>query len=316
MTMKIKWHKAPTNIFIALFCMFLWGSAFPMIKLGYEELQIAAQDIFPKLTFAGWRFFLAGLWVALYGFIFGRRGIWAKEDIKFSILLAFVQTGVHYFFFYIAAGYTSGIKSAVLQSASAFFIVILAHFFFKDDRLNARKALALVLGFLGIIVINLGQGFDWHFSLRGEGFMLIATLLISVGTILVKKFGQGRDPFTMASVQMSVGGLMLLVVGKIGMGFEPLPMTGKAYGFIIYGAFLSSTAYVLWYQLLLHNPAGRISLYRLFIPIFGAILSALLLPGETFTWQLVLGLGLVALGMLVLNVQRQRKGESLEKAKP
>ena len=45
-----------TAILLALFCMFLWGSAFPMIKLGYEALAISQDDFFGKLLFAGLRF--------------------------------------------------------------------------------------------------------------------------------------------------------------------------------------------------------------------------------------------------------------------
>ena len=48
-------------IIIAIICTFLWGSAFPAVKVGYELFNILSNDVGGKLIFAGYRFFLAGV---------------------------------------------------------------------------------------------------------------------------------------------------------------------------------------------------------------------------------------------------------------
>lgn len=54
---------------IAVFCSILWGSAFPVLKISYEELQMAPGDIAAKIVFAGGRFLLAGLIVLLFYYV-------------------------------------------------------------------------------------------------------------------------------------------------------------------------------------------------------------------------------------------------------
>lgn len=293
-----------TAIIIALFCMFLWGSAFPMIKLGYEALEIAQDDLFGKLFFAGLRFTLAGVLVFFYHYLLEKKPIpFEKQSVPLMLYLSFFQMSGQYFFFYIALAYTTGVKSSVLQASSTFMTIILAHFLLKNDKLTKAKTLALVFGFSGIVCANFTKGFDWHFTFMGEGFMLIAALLSSCGNILVKKSGKS-NPFFLASGQFFIGGGTLLLLGYFGLEHS-LNFTPYSIGLLLYGSLISSTAFILWYSLLLYQPVGEISIYRLFIPIFGALLSSLLIPGESFSLAIFFGLALVILGVLILNRPRK-----------
>lgn len=297
-----------TAILIALFCMFLWGSAFPVLKISYSQMNIAPTDYMSKIYFAGLRFFLAGIIVIFYGKFITKEKVNLKDiDFKFLLLIGLVQTTFQYLFYYIALGNTSGIKASILQSASTFMMVILAHFTFKDDRLNKYKVIALLFGFAGIIVANLSKGFDLNFKLSGEGFMLISSTLGAIGTILVKKKGGKMSPVVLTCGQMILGSIVLLIVGRLGMT-QPLQWTPLALGLLIYTGFLSSTAFTLWYFLLKYNKAGEMAVYRLFIPIMGSILSAIFLPGEGFTVNLIMGLVLVVMGIYILN----KSGDSKE----
>ena len=44
-----------------MLCCFLWESAFPCIKIGYELFGIAGTDMATQILFAGIRFVLAGI---------------------------------------------------------------------------------------------------------------------------------------------------------------------------------------------------------------------------------------------------------------
>src|SRR5699024_10404502 len=150
-----------TAILIALFCMLLWGSAFHVLKISYQELGIVPSDYMSKIYFAGLRFFLAGIIVILYGkFITKEKFRFNDLDFKFLLLIRLIHINFLYLFYYIALGNTTVIKASILQSASTFMMVLLAHFFFKDDKINRYKLIALLFGFLGIIVANISKGFD------------------------------------------------------------------------------------------------------------------------------------------------------------
>ena len=67
---------------LALFACFLWGSAFPTIKISYQEMAIASEDIYGKMLFAGYRFLLASLF--LFGGHFHQKGQFTKVRRKDS----------------------------------------------------------------------------------------------------------------------------------------------------------------------------------------------------------------------------------------
>lgn len=293
-----------TAILVALFCMFLWGSAFPTVKLIYRELGILGEDRYLKILFGGWRFFTAGCLVLLYHLLL-RKTLpdFRSVALRHLLVLGLLQTAIQYYFYNIGLGNTTGVKGAIIQASSTFFIVILAAVFLKDDRITLRKALALLIGFGGIVLSNLQGGFDFSFRMDGEGFLLLSTLSGSFGMIWVKKYCEKDDPFVLTAGQMILGSLLLIILGTLGKE-HALRITPKAVLLFFYSGFISSTAFLLWYQLLKYHKAGEISLYRLFIPVFGSLLSVVVL-GDPFTGWIFFGLVCVVAGMLILNVPQK-----------
>ncbi|MDO5713592.1 MAG: DMT family transporter [Tissierellia bacterium] len=290
---------------IAIFCTFLWGSAFPTLKVSYEKLGIAPADIYAKMLFAGLRFFTAGFFVIFYHFLYRKKlPEFKKTSLKTFIVLGLLQTTFQYFFYYVGLGNTTGVKASILQSASTFFMVILAAFFFSDDRIHLRKALAILIGFTGILISNTTTSLDFTMTLKGEGFLLISALVGSFGMIWVKKYCKDDDPFVLTSGQMILGSMILIIVGSSKLE-HPLIISSSAILLFIYACFISSTAFLLWYFLLRYHKVGEISIYRLFIPIFGALLSVIFL-NDPFTINILVGMILVVIGLFVLNYNFQK----------
>lgn len=287
---------------LALLAMFLWGSAFPVVKLTYESFNILADDVANKMLIAGIRFFLAGFIVFIFMLFYKPKLVKQyKPNIKFILFLGLLNTAISYFFFYIGVGNTSGIKSSILQASSTFLTVIFAHFFLKE-RLNAKVSIALILGLLGIIVSNLDKGFDLSFRFTGEGFMLINGIASALATIYVKKYSKNISSFVLTSGQMMSGSLLLILVG-IFASTTSLVITGKGILLLLYSAIISSSAFTIWYYLLNNNPASEISFLRLFIPIFGTLLSALIL-GEAISIYNLFGLIFVVCGVYLINKKK------------
>lgn len=298
--------KKHNILIISLICTALWGSAFPVIKVGYGLLEIKPMDIYSKIYFAGLRFFIAAIMVFLIQRFTNKKKLSInKSDIKPIIVLGLLQTSLQYFFFYIGVANTSGIKSAILQSGSTFFIVIAAHFIYAEDKLNFNRVVSLMLGFGGVILVNIGKNLDLSFKLIGEGFLIISALLSTIATIYVKTISNNINPFLLSGGQMFSGSLLLLTIGKIGMKGNNLNFNIGSFSLLVYSAFISAAAFTLWYMLLKYNSPGKISIYRLFIPIFGSMLSVLFIDGEHFTVNLLFGLILVVLGIIVLNIDNK-----------
>ena len=84
------------------------------------------------------------------------------------------------------------------------------------------------------------------------------------------------------------------------MLFRSLNFNPKSIILLVYAAFISATAFTIWTIVLKYHSAGEFGVYKLFIPLFGSILSVIFL-GESFTIYLAIGMVLVLSGSLVLN---------------
>lgn len=302
-------------IVLATVCTLLWGSAFPVLKIGFSELQIASGDTSAQIVFAGIRFLLAGL--LILGFLLIRSPEKLKVNkskIPILIVLGICQTAVQYFFFYVGLSKVSGMQGAILNSSGIFLAIIFAHFFYQNDKLNWRKSLGIFVGFGGIIVANWGQELQFQFQLTGEGFMILAGLTTAIATIMTKQLALGIHPVTLTGWQLTIGATVLLLVGLPQLGEGAITFTGLGWGLILYTALLSAVALALWTALLKYNKAGEISIYKFLIPIFGATLSALFIPGEQFNLFILIALALVASGIIVVNSKGKTKSEASTEA--
>ncbi len=302
--LKKKWIV----ISIAIFCSILWGSAFPVLKVSYEEMQMAADDSIAKIVLAGMRFLLAGLMLLIGMFFANKKSlVVTKRQVRFLILFGLVQTSLQYFFFYNGLANTSGMQGAILISSGTFFTVIIAHFFYHNDRINWPKTIGLLAGFAGIIVANWGEAFQFRFQFTGEGFMILAALTGAIGTIMAKELAVGIHPFALTGWQLTIGSTLMLLFGVPQMHNEAIQFTPLGWGLLIYSALLSAVAFALWYSILKYNKAGEISIYKFITPVSGAILSAMFIQGERLNMYILGGLALVAVGIIAINYNGVKK---------
>lgn len=304
-TKEERFFTKPLNILIiAVIANALWGSAFPAIKIGYEIFGITNGSAADRMIFAGIRFILAGLLVTLFnGISAGHPVLPQKKDIKGILLLALVQTALEYIFFYISVAHLTGVKGSIINSSGNFFAVILAALFYKDDKMTLAKTAGCILGFAGVIICNLGGDIGTGFTLLGDGFMLMAAFCFAMGGVITKTVSKTTEPTLLTGSQLTIGGAVLTLIGiaaggKLGFyGFDCVLIMG-------YLAILSAAAFSLWAQLLKYNPVGKISLYGFLNPIFGVILSGILLHENFLDLRLILALACVSAGIYAVNGKR------------
>lgn len=279
---------------------FLWGSAFPFVKLSYEELQIAPDQVFEQMVFAGYRFVLAALMIIFFHvLVTGKLGI-QRGSGRVLIKVGLFQTFLQYLFFYIGLSYSTGIRGSITVSTVTFFQLVLAHYMYKNDLLNWRKGIGLIIGFIGVILVNMTQGtLEFAFG-PGEGLLMLAALSAAFGNILVKNESRDWDVLYLTGYQMLLGGIGLIVTGAVQAGFFPFDFTEKALWMLAYLAFLSAAGFILWNNVMKYNKVGQVSMYMFFIPVSGVFLSVLLLH-EPFHLFIALSLLLVVAGIIIVN---------------
>ncbi|EES48917.1 DMT family transporter [Clostridium botulinum] len=300
---KRKLYTNRKNIVIlAIISCILWGSAYPAIKVGYELFNIGTNDIGSKLIFAGYRFAIAGILVLVMELI-NRKNIFKYSLKEFGeiTLLGSTQTALQYLFFYVGLSYTTGVRGSIINGTGTFASIILAHIIYKNDKLNFNKILGCIIGFIGVIIVNLngksigGQGF----SLKGEGSLMIAAIIFAASAIYGKKITQNKDASIVTGYQLFIGGIILSILGFI-FGGHLKGFTSKSTMLLIYMALLSSIAFAIWSQLLKFNKVGVISVFNFLVPIFGTLLSAIFLKENIFDIKILISLILVCSGIFLV----------------
>jgi drug/metabolite transporter (DMT)-like permease len=286
---------------LATLCAFLWGSAVPAVKVGYGLFAIAPADTASLLLFAGLRFALAGFLLLGWAGLTGKSIVIGWRPFAQVTLLGLISTAVQYLFYYIGLAHSTGVKVSITTSTSTFFSVLLAHFIFANDKLTTRRILGCLLGFAGVVAVNISAGgFDLNVSLLGEGFIIFSAVMFSIAGIYGKGLSRTLDVTVMTGWQLALGGLMLTVAGLATGG--QLGAVGWEAGLLFaYLAALSAAAFALWSLLLKHNPVGNVAIFNCLIPLFGVTLSALFLGESIFEWKNLLALVLVVGGIWMVT---------------
>ena len=301
-------------VLAALLCCALWGSATPAIKTG-SALLIPEPGVASTILFAGTRFTMAGIITVLIYSIARRKFLYPKlSNMPRVLAVGAFQTVIQYIFFYVGLTLTTGVKGTIASGTSAFFSVLVASLIFRQEKLTVKKIVACVLGFAGIILINL-KGLEFTMNL-GDLFVIFSAIALAVSSVLIKKFSKYEDPVVISGYQFIIGGAFLVVLGLcLGgkMSFEST--TGVI--ILIYLSFLSAVAYALWGVLLKYNPVSKVTIFSFTTPIFGTILSLLFLPesSEVDTLNLILTLLLVSGGIFLLNFVKKEKNKEIPEIK-
>lgn len=293
----------------AIFCCVLWGSAFPCVKTGYRLFKIDAASPPSLMLFAGVRFALAGLLVIAFGSIQKRAFLLPNpRNIWRVLLVALFQTALQYTFFYIGLSRVSGVKSSVLNGLGVFFTILVACFVFRTEKFNLVKLAGCILGFGGVILINLGGDFSFMFSFTGEGFLILSGLSSAVAAGLVKIFSRRENTTALCGYQFLIGGVALIIIGASFGGRIPYISVGAAF-MLLYLAFLSACAFTLQGFLLKYNPVSKVAVYKSTNPLFGAVFSAVILSesDQLLSWYTLLAIILVCLGIFIINKFGERR---------
>lgn len=284
---------------LALLSCALWGAAFPSIKIGYEWLNI--NDVGSQILFAGYRFFLAGIITFVVACIVEKRVIKIeKKSIPHVMGIGLLQTTIQYVCFYIGMSYITGSKGAIINSASTFAAIILAHFIVEGERLTLKKGIGCIIGFAGVIIVNLGD-LGGGVTFMGEGMVLLCAIAYGVSSTLLKLMSHRGTPMAITAYQLLFGGSLLIIIGLAAGGW----ITGfdfKSIILLIFMAVISSVGFSIWAALLKHNPVGKVAIFGFSIPVFGVILSAIFLGETVFTIKSLGALLFVSIGIIIVNL--------------
>lgn len=293
------------NILAIIACL-LWATPFVVIKIGMQYTE--------PIQFAGVRFFIAGL--LIFPFIKDKKNILSilKQNTGFIIKVAIFQTFLQYAFFYLGIARVSGSLSAIIIGAGPLFIAVMAHFLMPNDKISSKKALGIIGGFLGIILVAFSKnGNDNQSSviLLGILFLILANINGGYTNIFIAKNRKSIPTLVLSSLSLSIGGIMLTLFSTLIEPFEISIKPTEYYISLLWLSFVSAGAISIW-TALLHNKnvvVSTLNMWKFIIPVFGAVLAWLVFPEEKPQLLSLIGMFLIMISLLWVNYLNRRRNK-------
>ena len=286
---------------MAIIACLLWASAFAVIKIGLQYTT--------PLRFAGLRFMLAGLMVLPLVGSYRNAFQYIRNNFKLILLIAFLQTFVQYTLFYSGLNLVPGALGAIIIGAGPLFIALTAHFFMPDDKLTLPKLGIIFMGIAGIALVSLsnvsGKGTVGNLIFIGIILLFLTNINAGFTNVVIARDARHIPPLVLSSSSLIIGGVLLFLVSLPAEGFSFTIPPLTYYLSIIWLSFLSAAAYSIWFLLLQRKgvKVSALNMWKFIVPVFGAILSWILIPNESPDLVSIAGISITALALVLFNRQ-------------
>ena len=267
------------------------------------------------LSYAGIRFMAAGL--ILLPFCGKPAAVirTVKAHIHTILTVSLFQTFLLYSLFNTGMTLVQGAMGAIVVGASPLFSAIIAHFMMDDDVMTFSKMARILIGLMGVIIISISRQ-PWTAGglkeLMGIGLLIGGCISSALGNIHVAR-GIQMNPLILNSTQILIGGCSLFIVSLVVEGFPSFRYPPVFYLALAWMAMISAVAFSIWFHLL-KKPGVKVSelnLWKFIIPVFGALFSWMLLPGESPDLISITGMVCVAVSVLSFHlsvIKERNKG--------
>jgi len=283
--------------------MLLWGSLFPMVKLGFSAYEVkGTADI---LLFAGIRFAICGGIICIFAAIKDKASYRPVKHSILPILLSGVFAIIlHYGFTYLGLELTDSSKTALIKQIGALFYVCFSFLFIKEDTPTVKKIVAAAVGFLGIIALNISSD---GFSLSvGDLLILCASFCTVFSNVISKKVFEKVSPITSTGISQLFGGIVLLVIG-MAMGGNVYFKWDTSLWIMAYICAASIVSYCIWFGIVKSGELSKLFIIKFAEPVFACIFGALILGENIWKIQYLIAFLLISGGIWISNTKHKKK---------
>jgi len=287
---------------LLLACSFLWGGSFFFVEVALRGL--------PPFTLVFLRVGLAAI-----ALLFAAKILRIQFPKSKTILLAFIFVGLTNNaipFTLITLGQTqisSGLAS-ILNATMPIWTVIIAHLWTSDEKLTLNRGVGVALGLLGVgVMMGLDAFEELNGTLLGQFAILGATFSYGIAAVFARRFKDwGVPSMAIATGQLCSSSVMMLPLVLIIDQPWTIPLPGLDVWAAIFGIALLSTAltYYLYFKFLESAGATNVSLVTLLVPVNAIILGVFVL-GESLELKHLIGMSIIALGLLAIDGRLFRK---------
>lgn len=276
----------------------IWGGSFLFMR-------VAAPDFGP-LALVEVRLALGAL--VLLPFLWRARAQFTASRWLQLAGIAAINSAIPFVLFAWAAQRAPAGVGAIANATAVMFTALVA-FTFYGERINLRRSIGLVAGFVGVAVLASGKtagGSVLHAALAGT----FAAFLYGVGANLIRRYLAGIPAGAVAAATLTSATLLLAPFAIATWPSAAIPLQSWVSA-ILLGVLCTGFAFLLYYRLIHRIGAPRASTVTYLVPLFG-VLWAWLVLGEPLTTTMAISAALI-LGGVALNQQRAAPAQRVNK---
>ncbi len=282
-------------VFITILAGALWGTSFPIIKIGLQTID--------PITFVFWRFLISALvltlaMAALKKFSF-------KVADKRLIIFLGIANAAGYLLQYVSMPYTTAAKAALFINLSAMWVAILSPKLL-GEKLTPKKVAGVLVGVLGLVFVSTNLDFSSlaQGQLTADALLIISGLTWALFMIYNKKLVMNSTAANFQSMTWVLIFTFLSIAPFAvfaGPGFFALSLW--AWGAILWTAIVCWVIpYYLWLEGLKHLSAST-STVLLLSEIVIAVLASIVILREPVTIFSSIGAMLIVVAIVLVSIK-------------
>jgi probable blue pigment (indigoidine) exporter len=273
----------------------MWSSAF-------TSARIIVTDASPLFALS-MRYLVSGIIGVGLAWALGQTWRLSRAQWRATISFGILQNAVYLGLFFVAMQTIEASLASIIASTMPL-MVALAAWTFMGDKLSPLAIIGLIAGLAGVALI-MGSRITDGVDIVSLGICFIGVLALTIATLTVRGASAGGNLLMVVGLQMLVGFVVLSIATLL---FETPQVTltwPLAIAFTYTCLVPGLTATWVWFLLVGRIGATRAATFHFLNPFFGVAIAALLL-GEALGPRDIIGVAIIAAGILAVQISRQR----------
>lgn len=280
-------------ILMGLAFALMWSSAFTSARMIVMDA--------PPLTALALRFLMSGLIGVAIAAALGQSARLSRSQWRATVIFGLCQNALYLGFNFVAMQWVEASLSAIVASTMPLLVALAGWLIFKE-RLRPLAYAGLLAGIVGVGII-MGNRISGGVDLLGLAFCGIGVLALTVATLAVRGASSGGNLLMIVGLQMLVGSALLSVPAVALESWEVNWSLQLVLAFAYTTLVPGLLATWVWFLLVARIGAVRAATFHFLNPFFGVATAALLL-GESLTMWDVVGVVIIAAGILAVQLAR------------
>ncbi len=274
----------------------IWSSAFTSARIIVTHA--------PPFAASAVRFAIAGCIGVAIAWAMGQSWRLTRDQWRATLIFGLCQNAIYLGLNFYAMQTVEASLASIIASTMPLMVAAAGWAVFRD-RLPMLGLVGLLLGISGVLLImwaRLGTGVDMY----GVALCVVAAIALTVATLMMRTMSSGGNLMMVVGLQMFVGAIVLGIASALTetITVTVTPAFIAAFTYTVFVPGLLAT--IIWFTLVQRIGATKAATFHFLNPFFGVAVAAALL-GERLGPQDIIGVAIIAAGILAVQVSRQTK---------